>query len=118
MNKRKLGKLGEEIASDFLIKNGVKIIERNYNTKYGEIDLIALENETIIFIEVKLRKNKKYGAIEETINWNKINKMRDAAEFYLQQFKEDRKCRFDIILIFLYNNYQYEINWIKGEIFD
>jgi putative endonuclease len=52
MNKKEIGKEGENIAAKYLQKNGIEILNRNYNTKYGEIDLIGIENKTIIFIEV------------------------------------------------------------------
>ncbi len=67
-----MGRLGEDIAAKFLENNGVRIIKRNYFTKYGEIDLIGIENKTIIFIEVKLRQNRNFGSPYETINAKKV----------------------------------------------
>lgn len=118
MDKKKIGRLGEDIASNFLEKQGIKILQKNYATKYGEIDLIALENETIIFIEVKLRKNKKFGSIIESISESKIKKISKAAELFLNEFDTFKECRFDIILIFLYNRNSYEVEWLKGEYLD
>ncbi|MBQ2124942.1 MAG: YraN family protein, partial [Spirochaetales bacterium] len=57
----KKGRSGEDLAAEFLAKQGVEIIERNYHTKFGEIDLIGFDKSTIIFIEVKLRNNDNFG---------------------------------------------------------
>lgn len=118
MNKKEFGRFGEKIAEDFLIKNGIKIISKNYFTKYGEIDLIGLENETIIFVEVKLRKNLNYGFPIEAIEEKKIKRLKRAAETFLQDFNDFEKCRFDILLIFLYNSNSFNIEWLKDQLLD
>ncbi|MBN2544661.1 MAG: YraN family protein [Spirochaetes bacterium] len=118
MTKKEFGRLGEKIALNFLKKNGIKIINENYFTKYGEIDLIGLENETIIFVEVKLRNNFNYGFPIEAVDAKKIKRIKKTAETFLQNFNDFKKCRFDILLIFLYNLNSYKIEWLKDQLLD
>lgn len=80
---RKLGKMGEEMAAKYLIENGFQIIEANYSTKFGEIDLIATKKEILRFIEVKLKKGDLFGTPEEMIGSNKLGRVQRMAEFYL-----------------------------------
>jgi len=94
------GKFGESLAENYLKKNGYKIIEKNFRTKYGEIDIIAEKGNFIIFVEVKYRKNPEFGKAEEAINPVKIGKIQKTAEFYLNNFYNKRKIpRIDIIAI-------------------
>ncbi len=120
MNKRELGRFGEELAEKFLEKNGIKILNKNYFTNYGEIDLIGIENETIIFIEVKLRTNNSYGEPSESINFKKKQNLLNAIDIFLAENDfSDYNLRIDIICI-LYNisNEKYEVRWLKNQYFD
>ena len=118
MNKYEKGKKGEDIACVFLEKNGIKIIKKNYFTKYGEIDLIGIQNSTIIFIEVKLRTNNNFGYPAESINFNKKKKIYNAAEiFLLENCYKDVDCRFDVICLFEKKNI-YQVKWFKNQYFD
>ncbi len=119
MNKRELGKFGENIAANFLKNNGINIIKRNYFTKYGEIDLIGFENETIIFTEVKFRNNNSFGSPIEAITKNKYNRYKNAADQFLQDNNLNyNDIRFDIICIYKnkYGN-EYKIEWLKNQYF-
>lgn len=80
---RSLGKLGEDKASEYLIKEGFKILERNYSTKFGEIDLIVTKNNVLSFVEVKLKQGEDFGTPEEMIGKNKLGRVQRMAEFYL-----------------------------------
>jgi putative endonuclease len=80
---RAIGKLGEDMAAKYLIENGFQIIEANYSTKFGEIDLIATKDNILRFVEVKLKKGDLYGTPEEMIGLNKIGRVRRMSEFYL-----------------------------------
>ena len=118
MNSREKGQLGEEIACNYLKKNGVKIIDRNYLTKYGEIDLIGFEKKTIIFIEVKLRNNRSFGLPVEGISDSKKRRIYNAALYYLSNNNIDyRECRFDILSILFSVDSFYKIEWYKEVIF-
>ncbi|WP_296863889.1 YraN family protein [Thermosyntropha sp.] len=100
--KRELGKLGENLAVEYLKKHGYKILGCNYYTRYGEIDIICAKKDVLIFVEVKTRRSLKYGEPEEAVTWRKINHIRRAAGIYLSQtdvfYKE---IRFDVISILI-----------------
>src|SRR3989344_9032241 len=80
---RTLGKFGEDKASEYLIKNGFKILDRNNSTKWGELDLIVVKNNVLIFVEVKLKTTEDYGTPEEMIGKNKLAQVKKTAEMYL-----------------------------------
>ena len=98
-----LGKKGEDLAVDFLIKKDYTIIERNYNfEKMGEIDIIAKdhEKEVLVFVEVKTRFNLNYGEPEYGVTESKIKQIKKIAEIYLYEKEiEEIECRFDVIAI-------------------
>jgi putative endonuclease len=82
-HRQELGKLGEAMACDFLKKQGYKILDQNYRTRGGEIDIVAKEGETIVFVEVKTRATKTFGLPEEAIDNRKQHKLALTAEHYL-----------------------------------
>lgn len=86
--RQSLGHLGESIAAVFLEKNGYTILERNYRTPYGEIDLIVMRNDVIVFVEVKTRANSSLGPPEISITPRKEEHMRNAADYFIQQHPE------------------------------
>ncbi len=99
------GKYGEKIALDYLINNGYKIIEKNFRTKYGEIDIIAEKDNFIIFVEVKYRTNPNFGKAEESITKRKLEKIRKVAGYFLKNFKvKNKRLRIDVIAINDFNN--------------
>jgi len=101
MDKRRiLGNHGEEIAADYLIKHGYRILETGYSCKIGEIDIIAKNREFLVFCEVKLRKNLAYGYPFESVNKRKQDKIKKIASYYYS-FVSDRarSCRFDVISV-------------------
>jgi len=110
-----LGKLGEDLASDFLKKNGCKIIDKNFYTRYGEIDLIAKRGDEIFFIEVKTRTSIKYGYPETAVNRKKINHLLKAVHIYINIKKIKSFWRIDIISVELNNKTRRaKINWFKN----
>jgi len=80
---RKVGKEGEEIAAKFLLDKGYKILEKNYQTRFGEIDLIACKKNILTFVEVKLKHGDDFGTPEEMIGNSKLSQVQRMAEFYL-----------------------------------
>ena len=93
-----IGKLGEEKAKNYLIEKGYKILCINYKCKIGEIDLIAKDNDTIVFVEVKTRSSDAFGMPREAVNYRKQNKIRLVAQVYLKANKfYSKSCRFDVI---------------------
>ena len=103
MNNREKGKIGEDIAVEYLKRKGATIKERNYWGKFGEIDIIAFFDTTeIVFIEVKSRNNCRYGFPSEAVDKNKQNKIRKTAEEYLIKNKlSNISVRFDVIEIYM-----------------
>ncbi|MBQ0017110.1 MAG: YraN family protein [Clostridiales bacterium] len=98
MNTKVLGTKGEVEAKEFLIKKGYKILETNYTTKLGEIDIIAKQKDVIVFVEVKARETLRYGLPREAITPYKQNKIRRVATLYLKIKNQiTSKVRFDCI---------------------
>ncbi len=96
-----LGKEGEDKAVNFLTSKGYNILERNYKSIFGEIDIIAKEGKTIVFIEVKSRKNYSFGTPIEQISWNKQQHIIKIALTYLKKNQlQNQPVRFDVIGIF------------------
>lgn len=77
------GKEGEEMAENYLRKQGYEIIEMNHQTKFGELDIIATKNNILIFVEVKFKQTEDYGTPEEMIGKNKLMQVQRIAEMYL-----------------------------------
>ena len=114
MYNKRIGYIGEEIASNYLKKNNYIIIERNYRCKSGEIDIVAKEKNTIIFIEVKTRTNKKYGMPIDAVNKIKQKHLASAINYYLYNKRVlDSDVRFDVIEVILENS-RFSINHIKN----
>ncbi len=96
----RLGEKGEGAAVDFLKKNGYEIITKNYKTPIGEIDIIARDSKTLVFIEVKTRESLEYGRPFESVNKLKRRKIANVALLYLKRFKQQiPPCRFDVVSI-------------------
>ena len=94
------GESGEDIACKFLIKNGYKIIKRNYKSQVGEIDIIAKIKDILVFVEVKIRTSDYFGLPRDAVNIYKQNKIRKVALAYLKyKGKLETSCRFDVIEI-------------------
>lgn len=92
------GKQGETIAVEFLKKNGYRIIQNNFRTRYGEIDIIAVEGKILAFIEVKTRTNSKFGNPVMAVNFRKKRQISKTALAYVTQNKiADHPARFDVI---------------------
>ncbi len=107
-----LGKNGEDIAVEYLQQKGYKIIERNFYCKIGEIDIIALKDEYIVFIEVKTRSSNKYGVPSEAITKEKLKHLYRTAKYYLYiRNLQDEFVRFDVIEVYFQNS-KYRVNHI------
>jgi len=101
MNKRKKGFEEEEKAVNFLVNLGYEIIQTNFYSRFGEIDIIAKKNVDIIFIEVKYRKSNLFGEPEESVNIKKMKKICKTALFYInsKNIYDNSNFRFDVISI-------------------
>lgn len=110
-NKRSLGLQKEELAVEYLKKQGAILLEKNVYFRGGELDIVAKDGEYICFIEVKYRKTEKFGTPEEAVTVAKQRKIIQGARLYLyrNRYPEDTPCRFDVISI-----YKDEIVWMKN----
>lgn len=113
MNKRELGKQGEQIAADYLIKKGYELIESNAHQRWGELDLITKDPKTheIIFVEVKLRRGGGYGHPEEGVNMGKLRNIIGAAERWMMKQKRDMGWRIDVVGITMKNGQMEIEHW-------
>ena len=96
-----LGRRGERLAINFLKRKGYQILETNYRTRRGEIDIVCKHRGCVVFVEVKTRRSLSFGAPEEAVDMRKRRRMLDtASRFLTQRFRTDRlDCRFDVITI-------------------
>ncbi len=95
---RWLGDRGERYAARFLRKQGFRILARNYSSQFGEIDLIAVDGETLVFVEVKTRKSDVAGTPDEAVDLEKQRKITRTAWAYIKQHKlHDQRTRFDVV---------------------
>lgn len=110
----KLGQMGERKAADYLARKGYRIIERNYKCKVGELDIIAMEGRTLIFVEVKTRSNLSYGMPCESINRTKKGHILRTARYYIQFNNfESLDTRIDVIEVLLMES-DFYINHIEN----
>ena len=104
------GNLGENIACEYLEKDGYRIITRNFNCFYGEIDIIAIKNSELIFIEVKTRCQNEYGQPIEAINFEKLKHLYNSASYFMhKQHLSNVNVRFDAIEVVLFCSHDYKI---------
>lgn len=99
-----LGVAGEKAAERFLRKRKLRTVTRNYRCPAGEIDLISLDGDTIVFVEVKTRTGREHADPEDAVNPGKQQRIRRSADFFLRQTgSEDRQYRFDIVAVIVDN---------------
>ena len=109
LNTREIGNKYEDKSVETLVREAYKILERNYQNRFGEIDIIAEKNKELVFIEVKYRKTSKFGYGYEAVDRRKIMKILKLANYYIQLKKyQDYKIRFDC-MSYLGD----ELDWIK-----
>lgn len=108
-----LGKEGEQLAEDFLVKKDYTILHRNWRYSRYEIDIIALKNNVLHFVEVKARSSKKYGMPEENVTRKKIKFLMQAADEFLYQHLQYKHIQFDILSINKYPNGEVEYFFIE-----
>ncbi len=110
-NARAIGQRAECLAEEWLTRKGLRLIERNYHCRGGELDLIMLDGDTLVFVEVRFRRNARFGNAAESVTPTKQRRLWTAAQHYLQYHGEhaSRAQRFDVIAI---TNDQTE--WIRN----
>lgn len=111
MNKREVGNNGEEMACKYLAQNGVRIKERNFRCKLGEIDVIGYDDGYLVFFEVKYRKNSSKGSAVEAVDYRKQKRICKVADYYrmIHCLGDNTAIRFDVVAIDAE-----EIRWFKN----
>ncbi len=105
------GRRGEQRAAEFLIQSGLEILERNYRCRRGEVDLIARDGDSLVFVEVRWRTGYRQGGAGESIDRHKQRRLVAAARFYLMRHAgEVPPCRFDAVLM---DGWAMELRWLK-----
>ena len=109
----------ETACCDFLKSNGLRLVDKNFSCRQGEIDLIMTDKKTLVFIEVRFRKNNSFGGGLESITLAKQSKLRKTAELYLQQNNQYKNARFDVVSMSkntqtLANKQVYTYDWITN----
>ena len=107
VHKKVLGRKGENQVDAYLKKQGMKILERNDKTPFGEADLIALDGDEIAFVEVKTRTSDTYGRPSEAVVKNKRMRYRKIAQFYWIQTGEEPNARFDVAEVYADGTIEY-----------
>ena len=98
MDKAGTGRLGEAEAAIFLEKNGYKVLERNFRCRYGEIDLVAKDGPTIVFVEVKTRGSERFGSPTASVDERKQKKILLTSQYYIESRRlVDADMRFDVV---------------------
>ncbi|EFR40450.1 TIGR00252 family protein [Selenomonas sp. oral taxon 137 str. F0430] len=114
MSNQTLGAQGEDRAAAYLTARGCIICERNFRVKSGEIDIIADDRGTLVFVEVKTRTGTQYGTPAQAVDFRKRNKIIQTAYWYLRQRQIDnRPCRFDVIEVYAVRG-DWQVRHIKG----
>ena len=110
MTTQQLGNAAEQLALEYLIEQGLSLIEKNFCCKLGEIDIIMQDGNTLVFVEVRLRNNVLYGTGAETVTHSKMRKIIKTAQVYLLKhpLAENLGCRFDVISM------NEKLTWIKN----
>ncbi len=111
-----LGKQGEQLAVDFLVKNGYEILEKNWYHRKAEVDIIAKKEEYVCAVEVKTRNSSHFGNPQDFVNAKKIKLQVLAMDYYMNAKDLDFEVRFDIIAIIL-NKKQTEIEHLEDAYF-
>lgn len=104
-DKKAVGTAGEKSACKFIKKEGYRVIEKNYRTKYGEIEIIGIEGDTLCFAEVKSRSRSDYGTPEQFVTKHKQKRLWKTASIYIEEKKpESENFRFDVVAVDLENS--------------
>jgi putative endonuclease len=103
------GAFAEDAAAQFLAGRGLRLLERNYRCRFGEIDLVLSDGRTLVFVEVRYRGNRSFGGAAESITPTKRAKLLRAARHYMAAHRSFPACRFDAVLL---NGDTREVEWI------
>lgn len=111
-----IGKKGEDLACNYLVKKGLQIVERNFQNKYGEIDIVCMDKDVLVFVEVKTKVGHDFGEPEEMVNKSKLRQVQRMGEIYVLncelkgtgQGLWSGRCRVDVVAVVLGKDYSIE----------
>lgn len=108
------GRAAEQLASDYLVNKGLELLARNVRSRRGEIDLVMRDRSSLVFVEVRYRRSKRFGTAAETVTKNKQQRLVSAAQHYIQLHDPAGRlaCRFDVIA--LHDEPGMDIEWIQN----
>jgi putative endonuclease len=104
------GEKSEQLACQYLLKQGLKVVDKNFRCKHGELDLIMQDQQTLVIVEVRFRKSNLYGGALESITQKKQSRIMATTQYYLLLNKINSPIRFDVITM----SNDTEFNWIKN----
>ena len=108
--RHELGQEGERLAEKYLRRRHLKTVTRHFSTPTGELDLVMRDGDTVVFVEVKTRRDRKYADPEDSVNRAKRSRMARAARWFIHLRRwEDRPCRFDVVTVILAEGAEPEI---------
>lgn len=114
-SSREVGLCGEDIAVRYLEAQGFSVVSRNFRSRFGEIDVIAKDGDTIVFIEVKTRRSRRFGkAIEQITKAKQRKVMKAASEYLLRTGALENDVRFDVLAIDMFPDGEGRVEQIKG----
>jgi putative endonuclease len=113
MSRTEQGRQAEDHALSLLLKAGLKLVDRNYRSRFGEIDLIMEEGTTVVFVEVRYRTSNRFGSAQESVNRQKQHRLILTASDYIKDKRLRRPTRFDVAAI-TPGPSGFSMNWIKG----
>ena len=109
-SREQFGLEGERLAERFLRRQGLKMVARRFATPVGEIDLVMRARDTVVFVEVKTRRDREYADPEDAVGRDKQRKMARCAAWFLRRRRlEDRPCRFDVVAVVIAEDAEPEI---------
>lgn len=104
-NQSKFGKSGEDFACKLLEQHDYRVLDRNFHSRFGEIDIVAIDGDTLVFVEVKTRQSLRFGLPQEAVTPQKISKIKKTGEYYSLIHPElPKKLRVDVVAIVTEND--------------
>ncbi|WP_025731985.1 YraN family protein [Carnimonas nigrificans] len=113
-NQRAFGQRMETEAARFLVQQGLEEVGRNAHARGGEIDLVMRDHNTLVFVEVRYRRNNRYGSPLESVTATKQRRLITAASAYLQRHTLNCPCRFDVVAVTGGASHTLDFHWIKN----
>ena len=114
--RQKRGAWGEEVAAGYLENKGLRVLERNVRSPFGEIDIICQDKKELVFVEVKTRNSTIYGYPEESVNMAKQRKLRQLARWYWSVHQEFQNIRIDVVAILVLPSGMFQLEHFVGAV--